>query len=69
MASTKRRPAAKAAPQPEAEGKQKVTVWLSPEMMGEIAEIRRRAGFGSRAEIMREAMVLGFRQILARYER
>jgi metal-responsive CopG/Arc/MetJ family transcriptional regulator len=68
MAATKKRPAVKAATN-EAEGKQKVTVWLSPDTLEQLNEVKRCAGFGTRAEIMREALTLGLEQLLARYER
>lgn len=69
MAATKKRPAVKAATNIDTEGKQKVTVWLASDTLEQLTEIRRRAGFGSRAEIMREALTLGLEQLLARYER
>jgi hypothetical protein len=55
---------------PDASGYEtQVTIRLSAEMLAQIAEIRRRAGFGARAEIMREALELGLADILKRYAR
>jgi Arc/MetJ-type ribon-helix-helix transcriptional regulator len=69
MATKKRQPA-KSAQQPEPdEYKQKVSVWVAEDQLEQISEIRRRAGFGSTSEIMREALKLGLEQILARYPR
>ena len=67
--AAKKRPAVKAATNTEVEGKQKVTVWLDPRTLEQLTEVKRRAGFGTRAEIMREALTLGLSQLLARYDR
>lgn len=44
-----------------------VTTRLSAEMMDAIEEIQRKAGFGARAEIMRQALEVGLAAILKRY--
>lgn len=64
--ASKRRPQT---PKRDGDYERQVTIRLPAEQLQQIQEIRRKAGFGTSAQIMREALGIGLRDILRRYER
>jgi hypothetical protein len=72
MADKRRAPSAKTPTKREREAdyERQVTVRLATEHLSLLEEIKRRSGgFATNAAIMREALAIGLREILRRYER